>query len=788
MNASTPQLEVSRACRARRLADLILGYDVFVSYAWSDGRPFAAELTSRLRGRGWRVFLDDNEIAPGAQLASALGTSLRRSSALTVVASYGAMTSPHVASEIEAFGRTGRPVVPIFPERARDAGESALADALRQRVFLERRGEPPDDGLVRQLESSFRFVRRARIRVFAAAAVTAIFAVLALVALLQAEAARRRAFEVELQLAARQIEDVLSTSRQADALPAAMSSARAAMSRLGMVPQETRRALWLAYEGAREIEAYTVPSGTDPAMIAPSGQVVAMSPDATLIAMARGRRRIAWRIARGGGELLPSGRAFLVTEDGSATQVRMLDGKVAAGFTSAQPSDGLVDISADGSVVVRSPDRRRILIRVNGGIERTVAAPIASKLNALRLDGDGVLLTIVGEDGRTAWINPKNGRTRRLEAGGGLTDAVAVSDDARVVAMLVAQKIVLLTIDPEQNAVFNPRRPATQLQADTPPSGLAVSDTRRVAVTYDNSGAVMIFGPDGINQVPPLLGAESPSIFLSGDGLRLATADKTGRTVRVYDLGPRTVRTVAGAGMHGQMATAMTVCGDRLIWGGMEGALRVTQVTRGRDPASWTLRSPHLRLAAIACSGHGAVTADLDGRVFYWETLKQSARPILLQGDARFLATRGDLAVGVGADEISFWRPARSQHRLAALPLLRLGLSTGQGTAIQFLDGGDLLIGGDHPSSGGVATVERWSSPAEAGVATRRWRKELPDLLLIRTSAAVDGGQFVYVSGILDSLYRVDSSGRCCQSNANSSLHDALRPSWATGQLASACH
>ncbi len=759
MSTSAPRLEASGAGPSRRLADLVLGYDVFVSYAWLDGRAFAAELASRLRERGWRVFLDDAEIAAGAELAAMLGASLRKSSALVVVASHGAMSSPHVASEVEAFGRTGRPVVPIFPGQSRDAGDGPLAETLRRRVFLERRGEPPDDALVRQLESSLRFVRRSRIRVLVATGLAAALALLALIALLQARAADHRAFEVELQLAARRTEDVLSTSRQAEALPAAISSARDALSRLGAVPPETRRALWLAYEGAREVEAYVVPAGTYPAAIAPDGRILAMMPDAQVATLYGGQGRVVWRIPEGEGELLPSGRGILVTKQGLANQVRAPDGRSAARFTFSQPAAGLLDVSADLSVLARSPDRRHVLVGARGADERAMVVPFASRLMALRLAPGGGLLVVVGEDGAAAWLDVATGRVRRTLLSLGHPDAVALSDNARIAAMLVDREVRLLSINPGEDARFHPRTPATQLQTDTPPTGIAVSDGRRTAVSYDNSGAVLVFGPDGVAPVPPLLGAETPTLYLSRDGLRLATADKTGRAVRVYDLGPRTVRAVGGAGRRGEMATAIAVCGDRLVWGGIEGALSVTEVASERRPESWALRSPHGRVAAIACSGPGAVTGDQDGRVFHWEGLARGARPDLLDGDARLLAAQGDLVAGIGADEVSLWRPARSPHRLATLPLRRLGLSMGQGTAIQFLAGGDLLIAGDHPSSGAPVTVERWTLSADGGTAIRRWRRQLPNLLLVRASTPADGGRSVYVSGILDSLYRVDGSG-----------------------------
>jgi WD40 repeat protein len=705
------------------------------------------------------VFLDDAEIPGGSELAPALGASLRRSTAVVVVATSGAIASQHVAAEVEAFGRTGRPIVPIFPERAQDAGEGVLAEKLKRRVFLERRGKLPDLGLATQLESSLRFIRRARIRTAAISAVAVLLAVLAVFALLQRNAARESAYEIGLQLSAQRAEDLLSTSRQAEALPAAIASAISGESRLGYMPVDTWRALWLAYEGAREITTYPVPLGTAPVAMQPDGSVTAVTSAGVMISMRDRRVRAIWRSVSAAPSLLPGGRAVLLQGGPDRNpEIRTLGGGLVTALPPDQPADGLVDASANARVVVRSPDRRsiRVLTRQRGEI--AILSPLRGTIETLRISRDGALLALAGADGSVAWVDWRRKATLRLTPSVGKLSAIAVSDDARTMAVLDGSHVRILGVDAEKDADFEPSRPGTQLQAPSPPSALAVSDSRRVAVSFENSGAILVFDPDGRSPVPPLLGAESPVATLSADGNRVATADQTGRSVRVYDLSPRAVRPLHQAGVAGQAASAMAKCGASLLWGGINGALRVTPLEPARS-TSWSLASPHERVAAIACVGSGAVTADQDGRVFWWRSLGPHVRPERLAGEARFLAARDGVVAGLGTDTLVFWRPMDGPRLIAAFPFSRLRLPVANTTAVQFFDDGDVMVAADRIGNASAATVERWHLPLDGSAPIRRWRRELPSLLLVHSSASVEDGRAMYLGGVFDAIYRVEGSG-----------------------------
>lgn len=183
----------------RWLRDALLGYDVFVSYAWSDGRSYAQALVAALRDRGYHCFLDDSEMPGGSELTTAVGLALRRSSALVVVATAQAMASPHVEHEVRTFAAFGRHLVPVFLDPdLRTRGTGTTLATLKSRVWLDEvarlRPDEPTLAILDRLAQTFRFVRRSRLRTAALTTVALGFATVAGLALLQLyriETARR---------------------------------------------------------------------------------------------------------------------------------------------------------------------------------------------------------------------------------------------------------------------------------------------------------------------------------------------------------------------------------------------------------------------------------------------------------------------------------------------------------------------------------------------------------------------------------------------------------------------
>jgi len=91
----------------------IMGYDVFVSYTWSDGRQYAERLASALKKKRYRCFLDSSEYKAGADLNRDARRAVRRSSAAAIVITPSALRSHHVRKEILLFDQAEKPLVPI---------------------------------------------------------------------------------------------------------------------------------------------------------------------------------------------------------------------------------------------------------------------------------------------------------------------------------------------------------------------------------------------------------------------------------------------------------------------------------------------------------------------------------------------------------------------------------------------------------------------------------------------------------------------------------------------------
>jgi hypothetical protein len=98
---------------ARRLLDLVFGYDFFISYCWSDGGNYATALTRQLRSHGFEVFLDRDNYASGDDWKKVGAWKLRRTGQLVLIGSPGALRSAPVIREVRIFSGTGRRIVPI---------------------------------------------------------------------------------------------------------------------------------------------------------------------------------------------------------------------------------------------------------------------------------------------------------------------------------------------------------------------------------------------------------------------------------------------------------------------------------------------------------------------------------------------------------------------------------------------------------------------------------------------------------------------------------------------------
>jgi WD40 repeat protein len=109
----------------------LFGFDFFISYGRRDGLPYATALEAALKSRGFRCFLDHKDMPPGQSLSATTRQGLSASRVLLLVATDGAMASPHVEAEVRTFQPRGRPIVAInlagtFERTSTETGVRAL--------------------------------------------------------------------------------------------------------------------------------------------------------------------------------------------------------------------------------------------------------------------------------------------------------------------------------------------------------------------------------------------------------------------------------------------------------------------------------------------------------------------------------------------------------------------------------------------------------------------------------------------------------------------------------------
>jgi WD40 repeat protein len=97
----------------RLLDAYLMGYDVFVSYAWLDGRRYAEKLVAALQANRYRCFLDSSEYQVGTDLSRDAQRAVRVSNSAAIVVTPASLQSRHVRREIELFDESDEPLVPI---------------------------------------------------------------------------------------------------------------------------------------------------------------------------------------------------------------------------------------------------------------------------------------------------------------------------------------------------------------------------------------------------------------------------------------------------------------------------------------------------------------------------------------------------------------------------------------------------------------------------------------------------------------------------------------------------
>jgi WD40 repeat protein len=214
---------LARTLRPSNLIDFIFGYDVFISYARRDGQSYVIELSNELGKLGYRCFVDVSELPPGDQLGPALRRALRKSSALLVVGSAGALESRYMPQEISTFVelRPDAPIVPISIGNTLDSADpaTALRVSLGDRVWITEEpaalADAPGDRVRTELLRAFSFTRRDTWRLRITSAVALVMVILVLVAFGLLVVAQRARLAAERQVRISEVQRLAAQSAQA---------------------------------------------------------------------------------------------------------------------------------------------------------------------------------------------------------------------------------------------------------------------------------------------------------------------------------------------------------------------------------------------------------------------------------------------------------------------------------------------------------------------------------------------------------------------------------------------
>jgi WD40 repeat protein len=178
-----------------------LGYDLFISYSRHDARNYAANLAARLQSEDLVCFLDREALLAGDVLNSSLERGIRRSSVLLLIASPGAIASPHVGLELSLAENLAKSVLSIdVGGLAAQLRRPSVRDAIwineAPEVFAQ--GRPSDDA-VTEIRKRFQSRRRNRVMRLILMSVILGLAALASWALVERSIARDREAEAERQ-------------------------------------------------------------------------------------------------------------------------------------------------------------------------------------------------------------------------------------------------------------------------------------------------------------------------------------------------------------------------------------------------------------------------------------------------------------------------------------------------------------------------------------------------------------------------------------------------------------
>lgn len=216
-----PDETVASTAESRpRLRDRLLGYDFFISYRSAEALSYATALEQLLRKERFRCFQDRREIVPGDVLWDRIRSALGRSSAMLVIATPSSNGEGNpVIAELDHFATLKRNLVIAIDIQGGLQADSPLMERVGARLRVIEKSPAtgaPSPEVVAEIVRSARFIRSSVLRFMAALFLAAVFAVIALIAVLQTNIARKERARAEAgeQVAKQRLASALAVARE----------------------------------------------------------------------------------------------------------------------------------------------------------------------------------------------------------------------------------------------------------------------------------------------------------------------------------------------------------------------------------------------------------------------------------------------------------------------------------------------------------------------------------------------------------------------------------------------
>src|SRR5215213_7468699 len=124
------------------------GLDAFVSYSRRD-QPFVVELKEALERRGRNVWIDADDIPPGAPWRRELGTGIEAADAFVFVISPDSIASAECSEELRRATELGKRLVPVLYRNA-----AGVPDSLASVQYIDAESQADFDRLVDEVEGA----------------------------------------------------------------------------------------------------------------------------------------------------------------------------------------------------------------------------------------------------------------------------------------------------------------------------------------------------------------------------------------------------------------------------------------------------------------------------------------------------------------------------------------------------------------------------------------------------------------------------------------------------------